>query len=92
MTVGGNMNRAEMTIAGRLDRLTVGGIFGGSSKIHAIGPEGSFGDILVGKDLNGDMDAEVSVKSLQVNGAYNGNVRANGVKVNETPPRRGRGR
>ena len=47
------------------------------------GEDGTIDSIFVGHDLDGNMSAENTVGHLKVNGLYNGDVTANGVRVPE---------
>jgi hypothetical protein len=82
--VGHDVINLDMTVAGPIGIINIGHDYDLTSRIRAIGPDGTIDSIFVGHDLDGDMSAENDVGFLRVNGLYNGNVTANGVRVPES--------
>jgi hypothetical protein len=82
--VGHDVINLDMTVAGTIGLISIGHDYDANSRIRAIGPDGTIDSIFVGHDLDGDMSAENSVLKLRVDGLYNGDVTANGVRVLET--------
>ena len=84
LKVGHDVINLDMTVAGPIGDISIGHDYDIRSRIRAIGPDGTIDSILVGHDLDGDISAENAVNFLRVNGRYNGNVTANGVRVQES--------
>jgi len=80
-TVGHDVINLNMTVAGPIGTISIGHDYDIRSRIHAIGNDGTIDSIFVGHDLDGNMSAENTVGKLKVNGLYNGDVTANGVRV-----------
>jgi hypothetical protein len=82
--VGRDVNNLDMTVAGTIRSIDIGGSYNAASRIRAIGPDGSIDNIFVNGNLNGDISAENEVGRLRVNGSYNGSVTENGVRVQDS--------
>ena len=82
--VGHDVINLDMTVSGPIGDIIIGHDYDIRSRIRAIGPDGTIDSILVGHDLDGGISSENAVNFLRVNGRYNGNVTANGVRVNES--------
>jgi hypothetical protein len=83
-TVGHDVINLNMTVAGPIGTISIGHDYDIRSRIHAIGPDGSIDSIFVGHDLDGNVAAENTVGKLKVNGLYNGDVTADGVRVRKS--------
>jgi len=81
--VGHDVINLDMTVAGPIGDISIGHDYESRSRIRAIGEDGTIDSIFVGHDLDGNMSAENTVDHLKVNGLYNGDVLADGVRVPE---------
>ena len=77
-SVGRDVLGLDATVAGAIKALSVGRDFNSKSKIHAIGPDGSVGSIVIGRNFAGTIDAEHKIGKITVKGKFTGKIRENG--------------
>ncbi|MCY2951879.1 MAG: hypothetical protein NTU53_07860 [Planctomycetota bacterium] len=77
-SVGRDVLGLNATVAGTIKTLSVGRDFNSRSKIHAIGPDGSVGSIVIGRNFAGTIDAEHKIGKITVKGRFTGKIRENG--------------
>src|SRR5205823_9894014 len=60
----------DISIAGAIAAINVGGSFRGSSRIAATGPNGSIGNVTVNKTLYGNISSSHNIASIRVGTHY----------------------
>lgn len=73
---GGNVSSLDMTIAGRIDRLNIGGDLMGTSSITANGPNGDIRYVHIAGDMDGDITARGIIGTVIIDGDLTGNINA----------------
>src|SRR5206468_909115 len=62
--------REDISIAGPIGSIVIGGSFRGSSKIAATGPNGSIGNVTTGRTLYGNISSSHDINSIRVGTHY----------------------
>jgi len=70
LNIGKDALREDVSIAGPIGAINVGGSFRGSSKIAASGPNGSIGNVTVNKTLYGNISSSHEINSIKVGTHY----------------------